>query len=108
MPRCGATFDENSPPYSSRPRGKGGIGSIVVAAISFFFVSFFFLWRPVEAVEILTRTAAAGCSKLSWGTHGSVTNIVPDPHQDCRESFEPRRRQETERILRCCPARTRL
>jgi hypothetical protein len=32
--------------------GKGGIGSIVVAAISFFFASFFFLWRPVETVEI--------------------------------------------------------
>ena len=40
---------------------RGEIGSIVVAAISFFFASFFFLWRPVETVEILT---AAGCSKL--------------------------------------------
>jgi hypothetical protein len=56
--------------------GKGGIGSIVVAAISFFFASFFFLGRPVETVGIRT---AAGRSKLWCLTHGSVTNHIPNP-----------------------------
>jgi len=83
---------------------------MIVAAVSFFLATFSFFETLVNSVEnaSLVVDSAGFFQHIKGGFTRSCYEFHPQPFDGYWKTFERDQRQQTQRMLRCCPARTLL